>query len=167
MGSPFSKKKPKITQQDTVVLVLKDQRDKLKQYQKKIQLNLEKERQLAKKLLQEGKKNEAKLLLRKRKYQEQILERTDSQLENLKEMIQDVMHAVKLAWLEIQVADVLKQGDEILKKMQEIISIKDVEKMMDETKEGTKCQREIDQLLCGSLTQEDEDAVSQELEEMT
>ena len=30
------------------------------------------------------------------------------------------MHAVKLAWLEIQVADVLKQGDEILKKMQEV-----------------------------------------------
>lgn len=31
--------------------------------------------------------SEAKLLLRKRKYQEQILERTDSQLKNLKEMV--------------------------------------------------------------------------------
>ena len=30
------------------------------------------------------------------------------------------MPAVKLAWLEIRLADVLKQGDEILKKMQEV-----------------------------------------------
>lgn len=35
---------------------LKKQRDKLKQYQKKIQVQLEKDRQVAKKLLKDGKK---------------------------------------------------------------------------------------------------------------
>ena len=35
---------------------LKQQRDKLKQYQKKIELNLQKEREVAKKLLKDGKK---------------------------------------------------------------------------------------------------------------
>lgn len=35
---------------------LKQQRDKLKQYQKKITLQLEKEKQLAKQLLKDGKK---------------------------------------------------------------------------------------------------------------
>ena len=74
------------------------------------------------------------------------------------------------------------------------MSIKDVERIMDETREGIEYQRvsdinwkalisavfnqmltkiliffpqEIDELLSGSLTQEDEDAVLQELEEMT
>ncbi|RMX55465.1 hypothetical protein pdam_00022716 [Pocillopora damicornis] len=154
MGSLFSKKKepgpekPKITEQDKAVL---------------IQLNLEKERQLAKKLLQEGKKNKAKLLLKKKRYQEQTLERTDNQLENLEKMVQDV----EFAQIQLQVADGLKQGNEALKKMHEIMSIEDVERIMDETREGIEYQREIDELLSGSLTQEDEDAVLQELEEMT
>ncbi|XP_022802664.1 charged multivesicular body protein 6-A-like [Stylophora pistillata] len=165
MGSLFSKKKepepvkPKITEQDKAVLALKQQRDKLKQYQKKIQLNLEKERQLAKQLLQEGKKNKAKLLLKKKRYQEQTLERTDNQLENLEKMVQDV----EFAQIQIQVADGLKQGNEALKKMHEIMSIEDVERIMDETREGIEYQREIDELLSGSLTQEDEDAVLQEI----
>ena len=35
---------------------LKKQRDQIKQYQKKIQIKLEKERELAKKLIKDGKK---------------------------------------------------------------------------------------------------------------
>lgn len=167
MGSLFSRKKepekPKITEQDKAILALKQQRDKLKQYQKKIQLNLEKERQLAKQLLKGGKKDKAKLLLKKKRYQEQTLERTDNQLDNLEKMVQDV----EFAQVQIQVADGLKQGNEALKKMHEIMSIEDVERIMDETREGIEYQREIDDLLSGSLTQEDEDAVLQELEEMT
>ena len=59
MGNLFGSSKPKkpesrITEQDKAVLQLKQQRDKLKQYQKKIQLNLERERLVAKKLLNEG-----------------------------------------------------------------------------------------------------------------
>lgn len=62
MGNLFGSSKPKsakpqpsrITEADKAVLQLKQQRDKLKQYQKKIHLSLERERQLAKQLLQEG-----------------------------------------------------------------------------------------------------------------
>ncbi|KAF5907447.1 charged multivesicular body protein 6 [Clarias magur] len=57
MGNIFGKKKrSRVTEQDRAVLQLKQQRDKLKQYQKKITLQLEKERQLAKQLLKDGKK---------------------------------------------------------------------------------------------------------------
>ena len=41
---------------DILFQELKKQRDKLKQYQKRIELVLEKDRQLAKKLLSDGKK---------------------------------------------------------------------------------------------------------------
>ncbi len=40
----------------SILQQLKQQRDKLKQYQKKIQVQLEKERQVAKQLLRDGKK---------------------------------------------------------------------------------------------------------------
>merc|ERR1712107_498576 len=80
---------------------LKKQRDQLHQYQKKIENVLEKDRQLAKKLLSEGKKDRAKLLLRKKKYQEGLLEKTDGQLDNLERLVQDL----EFAQVEKQVLD--------------------------------------------------------------
>ena len=60
MGGFFSKtpKKPvsRITEQDKAVLKLKQTRDKLKQYQKKIMLNQEKERVMAKQCLSQGRR---------------------------------------------------------------------------------------------------------------
>ena len=58
MGGLFSKKKPvsRVTEQDKAVLKLKQTRDKLKQYQKKIMVNQEKERTLAKQCLDQKRK---------------------------------------------------------------------------------------------------------------
>lgn len=80
MGNLFAKKTPKsrVTEQDKAVLQLKTQRDKLKQYQKKIQNNLDKEREMAKKLIKEGKKDRALLLLKKKRAQESMLAKTVS-----------------------------------------------------------------------------------------
>lgn len=163
MGSWFSKPKKKesrITSQDKAVLQLKQQRDKLKQYQKKILLNLEKERQLAKQLLQDGKKEKAKLLLRKKRFMDQTLERTDGQLLNLEQMV----HDIEFAQLEVQVMDGLKVGNESLQKIHQLLSVEEIERIMDETQEGIEKQRELDELLSGKLTDEDEEAVLSELE---
>ena len=53
MGGVIGKKKntSRITEQDKAILNLKKTRDQLLQYQKKIEGNLEKDRELAKKLL--------------------------------------------------------------------------------------------------------------------
>lgn len=102
MGALFGKnKKPvsRVTEQDKAVLQLKQQRDKLKQYQKKIELNLERDRQLAKKLLSEDKRDKAKLLLKKKRYQEQLLQNTDSQLEKLEQLT----HDLEFTQIEVQV----------------------------------------------------------------
>lgn len=163
MGALFGKSKKqvsRVTEQDKAVLQLKQQRDKLKQYQKKIELNLEKDRLLAKKLLEEGKRDRAKLLLRKKKYQEQLLLNTDAQLEKLEQLT----HDIEFAQVEIQVLDGLKSGTAALKKVHEILSIDEIEQIMEESKEGIEKQREIDAVISGELTQEDEDAVEAELE---
>ncbi|KAF9414859.1 hypothetical protein HW555_007328 [Spodoptera exigua] len=163
MGSLFGKhKKPvsRVTEQDKAVLQLKQQRDKLKQYQKKIELNLERDRQLAKKLLDEGKRDRAKLLLKKKKYQEKLLQNTDNQLDKLEQLT----HDLEFAQIEIQVIDGLRTGNEALKKVNDILNIDEIEKILDETREGIEKQREIDELISGQLTEEDEDAVEAELE---
>ncbi|KAF9815407.1 hypothetical protein SFRURICE_011559 [Spodoptera frugiperda] len=163
MGSLFGKhKKPasRVTEQDKAVLQLKQQRDKLKQYQKKIELNLERDRQLAKKLLDEGKRDRAKLLLKKKKYQEKLLQNTDNQLDKLEQLT----HDLEFAQIEVQVIDGLRTGNEALKKVNDILNIDEIEKILDETREGIEKQKEIDELISGQLTEEDEDAVEAELE---
>ncbi|KAK7790086.1 hypothetical protein R5R35_013007 [Gryllus longicercus] len=164
MGGLFSKSKPasRVTAQDKAVLQLKQQRDKLKQYQRKVEQTLERDRQLARSLLKEGKKDRARLLLRKKKYQEQLLEKTDGQLENLEKLV----HDIEFAQIEIQVLNGLKVGNEALKEVHKVLNIEEVEKIMEETREGVEKQREIDELLSGALTEEDEDAVLNELDEI-
>ncbi|KAJ3645379.1 hypothetical protein Zmor_023045 [Zophobas morio] len=164
MGIIFGKKKPpsRITQQDKAVLQLKQQRDKLKQYQRRIELTLASHRELAKKLLEKGQKERAKLLLRKKRFQESILEKTDNQLDNLERLT----HDIEFAQVELQVVNGLKQGNEALKKINEALNIEDIEKILDETREGVEKQEEINALLSGGLTEEDEAAVEDELAEI-
>lgn len=145
------------------MLQLKQQRDKLRQYQKRIELQLEKERDVARRLLKNGQKSKALLLLKKKRYQEQLLEKTDAQITNLENMVQDL----EFAQIEIKVMEGLKVGNDSLKKMHEVMSIEDVERIMEETEEGIAYQREIDDLLAGGLSDEDEDAVLTELEQIT
>ncbi|XP_047215646.1 charged multivesicular body protein 6-like [Girardinichthys multiradiatus] len=153
----------RVTEQDKAILQLKQQRDKLKQYQKRISVQLEKERLLAKQLLKDGKKEKALLLLKKKRYQDQLLEKTESQISNLERMVQDI----EFMQIEMKVIEGLNAGNECLKSMHEIMSIEDVEKILDETQESIEYQRQIDEMLAGALTQEDEDAVLAELEAIT
>ncbi|XP_030754205.1 charged multivesicular body protein 6 [Sitophilus oryzae] len=161
MGIIFGKKKPpsRITAQDKAVLQLKQQRDKLKQYQRRIENSLASDREIAKKLLAKGQKDRAKLLLRKKRYQEQLLVKTDGQLENLEKLT----HDIEFAQIELEVVEGLKKGNEALKKVNDALNIEDIEKILDETREAKEKQDEISSLLSGVLTDEDEEAVENEL----
>ncbi|XP_074928187.1 charged multivesicular body protein 6 [Chelonoidis abingdonii] len=142
---------------------LKQQRDKLKQYQKRITLNLERERSVARQLLRDGKKEKAKLLLKKKRYQEQLLDKTENQISNLERMVQDI----EFTQIEMKVIEGLKIGNECLNKMHEVMSIEEVERIIDETQDAVEYQRQIDEMLAGSFTEEDEDAILEELNAIT
>ncbi|XP_077259192.1 vacuolar protein sorting 20 [Temnothorax americanus] len=154
MGIFFAKKKQpsRVTEQDKAILQVKQTRDKIKQYQRKIEQSLEKERLLAKELLKNGKKDRALLLLRKKKYQEQVLSRADGQLENLERMA----HDLEFAQVEMKVVDGLKVGNTALKQLHALLSIDEIEKVMDDTREGIEKQREIDEILTSTLATEEE-----------
>jgi len=163
MGTLLSKKeKSRITEQDKAILGLKKQRDQLKQYQKRINSSLEKDRELAKKLLKEGKKDRAKLLLRKKKFQEGLLDQTDKQLDQLERLTQDL----EFSQVQSQVVEGLKKGNDALQKANSLFSTEDIEQLLDETQEAVEKQREIDELLSGQLSQIDEDEVLAELDQL-
>ena len=150
MGALFSKKdKSRITEQDKAVLGLKKQRDQLKQYQKRILGVLEKDRDLARKLLKEGKKDRAKLLLRKKKFQEGLLEKTDGQLDNLERLV----HDIEFAQVQKEVLDGLKDGNAALEKANAMFSIDEIEDILADTQEASEKQQEITDMLSGQLTQ--------------
>lgn len=56
------------------------------------------------------------LLLKKKRYQEQMLKRTDGQLENLEKMVSEL----EFSQIQAKVIEGLKRGNESLKKMHEV-----------------------------------------------
>jgi len=66
----------------------------------------------------------------------------------------------------LQVLDGLKTGNEALKKVHEMMSIDQIEKILDETREGIEKQNEIDAILSGTLSPEDLEEVETELEKI-
>ncbi|KAL1408192.1 Vacuolar protein sorting-associated protein 20 [Vanrija albida] len=153
---------PKITAQDRAVLDLKLQRDRLKQYQKRIQVVLDREHEIAKDALAKGDKRRALTALRQRKYQEQLLTRTDGQLQTL----QDLVSTIEFTQIQATVVHGLEQGSAVLKQLQAEVSLERVEKLMDQSREGIEYQREIDEALASQMTPEEEEAVQRELEEL-
>ncbi|XP_015791877.1 charged multivesicular body protein 6-B [Tetranychus urticae] len=165
MGALFGKHKrsvPKVTEQDRAVLQLKQQRDKIKQYQKRIQLRLEDERNLARQLLQNGQKDRALTILKKKKYFENLIAKHDELLDTLEKLVDDI----SFAQIEVQVVEGLEQGNKALKELNKILSIERVESILEETREGIEKQREIDQLIGGTFSEEDEVELLEELEQI-
>ncbi|KAF9432640.1 Vacuolar protein sorting-associated protein 20 [Entomortierella beljakovae] len=161
MGSTNSKTN-KITAHDKAILDLKVQRDKLKQYNKRLSIIVEKELGLAKSHLAKGDKKRALLALRRKKFQEGLLEKTELQMTNLDELT----FSIEQALVEQQVFAGLAAGNQVLKELHKEMSLSDVEKLMDDTAESIAYQNEIDELLCTRLSVAEEEDIERELDAM-
>lgn len=75
-----------------------------------------------------------------------------------------MVHDLEFAQVELRVVDGLKVGNAALKKLHDLLSIDEIEKIMDETREGIEKQKEIDDILSGELTENDETEVEAELD---
>ncbi|KAJ6239720.1 charged multivesicular body protein [Anaeramoeba flamelloides] len=165
MGSLFGKKKNKnqeITSQDRAVLELKVQRDNLTRSRKKIEFVIDKETEIAKQCLRAKKRKQALLALRRKKWQEQTLEKVEKMLTNVEEMTQ----SIEFKQMEQKVFDSLKSGKDALQQLNKMMSVEEVEQLMEENEEAMSYQNEIQELLAGQLTQEDEEDVLKELDEI-
>ncbi|KAH7311782.1 Snf7 family [Rhizoctonia solani] len=153
---------PKISAQDRAIVDLKNQRDEVKRYRKRIQIILDREHAIAKEALANGNKRVALIALRKRKYRESMLQKTDGQLETLEGLVS----SIEFALVEKDIMFGLQQGNQVLKALHAEMSLEDVEKLMEETAEAVAYQNEIDQMLTSRMTVDEEEAVQKELAEL-
>lgn len=131
-------------------------------YQKKITTVLNAEHAAAQSLLQRGDKPRALLALRRRKYQSSLLLQTDRQLETLEALTS----SIEFALIEKDIVFGLKQGNDVLKQIHKEMTLEAVEKLMDETQEGIRYQKEVSEMLAGVMTNDDEDEVEEEMERL-
>jgi hypothetical protein len=116
---------------------MKNQRDKLRQYQKRITVLTDREKEIAKECLAKGQADKAKLALRRKKYQESLLSKTDSQLAQLEVLTSDV----EFALVQKDVLYGLQQGTAVLKEIhREMGGIENVEKLLADNEEARQYQ---------------------------
>ncbi|PSS20530.1 hypothetical protein M430DRAFT_34785 [Amorphotheca resinae ATCC 22711] len=150
----------KISAQDKAILDMKNQRDKLHQYQRRITVLTDRERAIAKEMLAKGDKPRALLALRRKKYQESLLAKTDAQLEQLEKLTS----SVEFALVQKDVVFGLQQGTHVLQEIhKEMGGLEHVEKLMGDTAEAIAYQREVSDMLGGMMSNQDEDEVEDEL----
>ncbi|KAI2784104.1 hypothetical protein F4815DRAFT_456850 [Daldinia loculata] len=150
----------RVTAQDKAILDLKLQRDKLHQYQRRITVLTDKETAVARQMLAAGDKKRALLALRRKKYQESLLEKTDAQLAQLEQLTR----SVEFALIQKDVVFGLQQGTRVLRDIHaEMGGLEHVEKLMGDTADAIAYQREVSEMLGGRITNQDEDEVEDEL----
>ena len=140
---------------------MKNQRDKLHQYQKRITKLTDRETAIARECLARGQKSKALLALRRKKYQESLLAKTDLQLEQLQQLTSDI----EFASVQKDVLFGLQQGTKVLNQIHaEMGGIDNVEKLLGESAEARAYEREISEMLGGKMSNAEEDEVEDELE---
>lgn len=140
-----------ITDQDRAILQLKVQRDRLHKYTGSLALVIAREVAVAKELLRDGKKATALLALKRKRYQETLLSRTEAQMLNL----EDLVHSIQFASVQAQVFAALKQGNAVLEALNAQTRLEDVEALMDETREAVAAQQQISEALGAEITPQD------------
>ncbi|KAL2381268.1 hypothetical protein RJZ90_004066 [Blastomyces dermatitidis] len=153
----------KISAQDRAILDLKNQRDKLHQYQKRITTLTDRETQIARECLARNDRPRALLALRRKKYQQSLLAKTDAQLDQLERLT----GSVEFALVQKDVLFGLSQGTKVLQTIhKEMGGLEAVEKLMGDTEEARAYQEEVSRMLGGQMSNQDEDEVEDELEAM-
>lgn len=164
MGNLFGvrRKPPQVSKQDLAILQLKQQRDKIRMYQKRTELELDKSKETALKLFQNDMKERALIVMKRRKCMQDIIHRTDKQLETLEQLVSEI----EFTQAEVSVIQGLKIGNEALKQLTSLMNVEDIQQMLEDTQEAAEKQKEITDLLSGSAERFDDSELLQELDNL-
>ncbi|CAH6721427.1 vacuolar protein sorting-associated protein 20 [[Candida] jaroonii] len=154
---------PKITAQDRAIFQMKQQRDKLKQYQKRINTTIQRQNDLAKEAIKKGETDRAKFYLRSKKHQQSVITKTYDQLDNLENLI----GTIEFKLIEKDVIYGLTEGNKVLNKLNTEMSVDKIDKILDDLEDHKLRVDEVSDLLgAGNLSNNEEFEVDEELEKL-
>lgn len=160
MGQQTSR--AQITDQDKAIFQLKRQRDAIKQYQKRLATVAQKQHDLARQAMQDGKTEKAKFYLRSKKHQQLVIDTTYTQVENLEKLI----GTIEFKLIEKDVMYGLQQGNATLKRLNQEMSVERIDGILDDLNEETVKVDEVLDMLGMQLSNKDETEVDEEFERM-
>merc|ERR1712228_1018531 len=131
---------------------------RLIKYEKAMQKKIDRETEMCKQLLRQKKRDKAKLALRKKKYQMNLLDK-GNQLFNIEELIENV----ESAQMQQDIFKAMQTGTDLLQQINSEMDLDEVEQLMDDTAEAIAYQQELNEILSQSLTDVDDEDVLNEL----
>lgn len=149
-----------ITSSDKVKLQLKVQRDNLVASIRKYERTADLEHEKAKGLMKAGNKRMALYCLKRERMQQDQIKTVTGILDN----VQKLIDTVEFAQIESEVVSALSSGKTELDRLNKMLNIDDIEKLMSETAESVEVAREIDHVLSQPLSSNvDNDELLEEL----
>ena len=161
-ASAFTTSAAALSEHDRAILELKRQKDRLHRYTLQLDTISQREADTAKQLIRDGKKERAKLVLQRRRYQLSMREKAEAQLLN----VEQLTSAIEWAAVSQQVVQALKDGNAVLQRLNAETSVEAVERLMDDTAEAVEEQQRVSELLGGQLTAVEEAEVEAEVRAM-
>ena len=147
---------------DQCILDLKVSRDRLKKYQQQQERTSEIELEKAKELLKKKATERAKLVLRQRKMRATYIMNAQKMIDNVEQQINNV----ETKQIEMSVRNNLKETNSILKAMNDLMPVEEVEALMDENEEQADRLNEISDLLAQNMPTADAQYCDEEYEKM-
>ena len=151
-----------INQEERALLDCKICRDKIKKYIKKLEKNAALKRVKAKEALQNKNKDRAKLYLRQSKMYSEQIKTADGQLE----MIENQISQIENAQSQRDALSVLKQGNEVLKKLQSEVNVEKFQEISDDLDELKEQQNELTEFFKNRGIEEDDEELDNELDKL-
>ena len=137
------RKPVKLNETENAILKCKTCRDKIKQFIKKLEIRLKNCREKAKQLLISKERDRAKFYLRQGKLHQEQIKLSEGQLDMVENQIRQIESAQNLQ----ECLACLKQGNEVLNKLQSTIKIEEWEKVKDDMDELKEKDKEISNYL--------------------
>ena len=147
---------------DQAILDLKVTRDRLKKYQNKQERTQQLEMEKARELVKAKQVEKAKFVLRQKKMREKYIANAQAELENVERMID----SIETKQMEMEVIKNLEKTNNILKQMNELMPVEEVERLMDENEENAARLNEVSDILARNMSQVDQQECEDEYERM-
>jgi charged multivesicular body protein 6 len=153
-----------LTIDETVILQIKQCRDKIKNYIKKLEKDESLNKEKAKEMLRKSDREKAKIFLNKSKVCSTYIENYQNQLN----MIEDQLNNIQMTKQQKETFDVLQKGNQVLKELQREVNLERLENISEELNELKQSQEEVANFLkTYKINSEEFDAeVDKDLENM-